>query len=83
MTDRVSLACLGVLALCIIAAIVMEFTGNGNHDAAEIVKLVGAGVTGALAGREVPSGDDGAGYDPSCPECGSNRPMPEPEFGRE
>ena len=95
MTERVSLAALGVLALCVAASAWFANMSTVNHDATEIVKLIVAGLVGFMTG----SGADAVlqsmrdkGSPPSlpepiegvCPTCGRShapRELPHPEFG--
>lgn len=77
MSDRVSLSLIAILALCVISAVVMQVMGQTNHDAYEIIKLITAGVTGALTGKSADDLLDRGGrnrratHDDECPECGT------------
>lgn len=83
MNQRVAYASLGVLGLCVVAAVFLMFNPSASHDSAEIIKLIAAGVTGALAGggaTELAHRSASAPVPDDC-TCGE-RPIPHPEFGQ-
>lgn len=94
MSERVSLAALFVLALCVGSAGWFATVESVNHDATEIVKLIVAGLVGFMTGSSaeglldrMKKQDEAAAPPPEhlpteC-TCGDDKPLPEPQFGRE
>jgi len=75
MSERVSLAALAVLGLCILAAGWFAHSGSENTGAMEIVKLVVAGLVGFMTGEKLAEVRGASAYLPPPdhgPRCSCN-----------